>query len=219
MEAEVTTKKKNKVVFRVGDSVKVINSTFFLRCGYPLSFQEVKEDVRGKYANKINSFIRAIKDEATGRKIEDPYKSDIDFITLVSFPTKEYLTEKILGEVAYCVLRHKNYGGTKRTVHTVEIPELKNMEFIVTGKKVCYSGEYERGGGSSYDGDYDPNYLGNAKAHIILSLAEPYSGIFCGNGFEFLPRLNRSFMDKLKVHGKNYPLAIESCNVEKINKE
>jgi len=210
MEAEVKIKRKDRVVFRVGDHIEVINPLFFLRCGYPLSFQEVREEIRNKYSDEISSFIKKIKRDAMGLDKQDVAEQKDSLYDIIwTSKIKDRTTEEVVKDVSYYVLKKRNFGGSERLVHTVEIPELKNKEFVVVSKKICYSGTYGHGGGG-WGEDYEPNYLANTKAHVILYIEE--SGYLNGNGW-----IAGTCYDKLKVHGKTYPLAIEACNIK--NKE
>jgi hypothetical protein len=142
--------KVKKIVFKVGDSVKIINPEIFIRCGYPWSKKYVEENIitpeeRQKIANLLGyEFVELVGDRAW----------------------KSYSI--ILGALAYNKLRANNFGGRERSIYTENRTELKDKIFKVSGKKTVKTGKYVSG--SCYEDDYEPAYLECEKTHVILSV-------------------------------------------------
>ena len=51
----MSTKTSNKIIFRIGDKVKINNPNFFVRAGYPLSIHQIREEVKEQYASQLPS--------------------------------------------------------------------------------------------------------------------------------------------------------------------
>jgi hypothetical protein len=90
----------------------------------------------------------------------------------------------MIDRLAYFKLVQFHFGGNMRQIF-VELDEtLKGEEFLVSSKRTVYTGVRIAGGGN-YE-DYDPPYLSNPKAHVILKvLPQSNSNLVCNSyGFE-----------------------------------
>jgi len=139
-----------KSTIHIGDIVKITKPDLFIRCGYPLT----KEDVKKQYIdrNEVEEAIISLL------KSKDKFTFD------------DYHVEKIVNELAFLKLRSLGFGGRKRSIYTENNPEFQDKIYIVAGKKTVVTGEYQYGGGSSYYDDYESPMLINQKRHVILYL-------------------------------------------------
>jgi len=171
-------RKKDPKIIRVGDTVRIINPEFFIRCGYPMSFKDACRIVEKEHKDRIAEFIRGF-----------------DFTTytnkgsgLLGFPISEEKWEdnrtfsKIVGALAYEYVRAKRFGGTERKIYTKHCPDYKDKRMTVEYIKFFQTGNYVRGSGESYDSyageyDYDPSFLEDQKTHKILGLC-PLDAVF-----------------------------------------
>jgi len=180
---------KRKDVIREGDRVRIIKPDMYIRCGYPLTIQMVKDQfITAEHKEAIRTMLRAFGVSPT---VTNPFALD---------PNRDEKVEsKILFEMARVILRQKQWGGHKREVYTEYQPAFLNATGRVANKFIVKSGEYESGS-KSYDDyyggyEYELPQLLNSKTHVIL---EVYSDgdnekVLCG-----------------------YKMQVERCNVEKI---
>lgn len=200
-------------VIRAGDTVKVINPEFFLRCGYPLSLQDgvnmlLKDEAAiAAIENGINT--------ALGRK---KYEAEsISHILSKSYKPHDWHSgraakdfRQIIKILAYYKIANQGFGGKERKIYTKRVEEAKDHTFTVLSKRTVVTGNYIPASGNwSYYGeyDYDPAYLENQKSHVILYL---YDGSVDGE-FYYVSNTIRRLGDN------DFPrLAIEKCNVEKV---
>lgn len=195
-----------KDVIRVGDTVKIINPDFFLRCGYPLSLQDGMDMILND-EEAMKALGKGI-DKAIGREYTVPLKDEIVGLSSIMRPTKtSYDILKIIRILAYYRISNMKFGGKERKIFTVRKEEAKGHEFEVISKRVVNTGIYvpASGGYNSWgdDYDYDPAYLNNAKSHVILDLMNGS----CDGDYYYVGDLIES------------NLRIEKCNVEKVIKE
>jgi hypothetical protein len=105
---------------------------------------------------------------------------DVFLTTTVGYATSCMRTmlsseeKQIMGGLARLHLQAKRYGGTTRSIHTYEKPELFGLELVVMSKRVCKTGEYFAPSSwrGDFTGEYDcePGGLGDCKTHILLEL-------------------------------------------------
>lgn len=146
-------KRLNPNVIRVDDYVKIVTPDFFIRCGYPLTKEIVKETLLTKEKKLKILQLLEIKTET------------LDFIE----ENKTY--QKILDELAYHILKQNEFGGKERKIYTETLQDLTNKEYRVISKSVKKTGFYKP---SSYYGYYEPEYepafLEKEKGNVILTL-------------------------------------------------
>jgi len=149
-------RKLDPKIIRRGDVVRIDNPEMFIRCGYPLSFQEVCEEVSETSKDDILSFM----DKVSNSKPKIAIRA-VD-------PTENRMYQAILKEIAYVRMREKKFGGSERRIVTEKNEAFKDAKAEVVGVKIVKTGDRVSGYGS-YD-DYTPPYLGNEKTHKILKL-------------------------------------------------
>lgn len=144
-------RKKDKV-FRCGDLVRIINPKIFVRCGYPLSKEDIKrdyikEDQKDLIKNLISSFSFGLSQD----KDRETY-------------------DKILDILAYRILEKEGFGGNKRDIITRtdesklnKVYKVFRKRFVKTGVRTCWGLNYHSEG-------YEAPYLSNEKTRIILGL-------------------------------------------------
>ena len=148
-----------KNVIRVGDTVRIINPAFFLRCGYPLSYEDAVNVINASLTSEIYSLLNKVPGLSTERYYHE-------FV-------RDLTAGNIERELAKLYLKLNRYGGRERKIYSEIIDQLKGREAVVHRKFVKYTGTYYPGYRASAwdDGDEsEPAYLGNAKAHVILVL-------------------------------------------------
>ena len=159
---------KRKNVIRINDRVRILNPQIFVRCGYPLTVQIVKDTIiTQKQKDAIWTMLEAFNIPNIPDRVQDNY------FVFTKADNKTY--EKILHDMAWVVLGQKGWGGKDRKIYAEYKPELLDREFQVISKRVVKTGTHISGHSyrdyfSSYD-EYDPPYLMNEKTHIILKLS------------------------------------------------
>ena len=157
-------KKLDPKVFRYGDTVKIINPEFFVRCGYPLTLEDAKERL---VSQKQREMICALLNEnycIDKIGYAEPTIDDLSFRDVDSHS----FYHKILDEVAYFQLYKARFGGSERKIYTKRLDNLLNHEAVVISKRTVKTGTrvngyYDEDGGS-------PPYLSQEKTHIILTV-------------------------------------------------
>jgi hypothetical protein len=192
---------KDKSRIKIGDYVRIDNPEMFVRCGYPLSIQDMRKEIKDNHFIDIEKFIISIVHG------EDKVK-DFNLTNVVShkdtYLNKSKTSQAIIDLLAYEMLRHRNFGGRERSIHTKIVEENRGKIVQVNGTKMCVTGNYVAGSGSmdywSGEYDYEPPYLENQKSHRILSVYIP--------------------MDKIIPYGEFVEeTMIEECHVTKVSRE
>jgi len=160
-----------KTVYRPGDIVRVVNSRFIERVGYPLVFTEL----RAEFDNHPQ-FFEAMR--LLGVIAPDAQT--------MGWRAKRDAVEGL----AKAAVRARGWGGKERRIHykgtrahaaddfdldftsTGAQTDCAGLETEVYAKKVRMTGDYyPPWSGQTYEGEYDfePGGLSNARAHVILS--------------------------------------------------
>jgi len=174
-------KDKNRI--KIGDYVRIDNPEMFVRCGYPLSIEDMRKEIVDNRFVDIENFIISIvhgEDRLNDFNFTNPYFDKNSYLNNSESAT----TRTIINALAYELLRHRNFGGSERSIHTKAVEDNKGKIFQVTGTKMCVTGNYIHGS-KCYDNwnggyEYEPPYLENQKSHRILSVyvstgkIEPY---------------------------------------------
>ncbi len=189
---------KNKNRIKIGDYVRIDNPEMFIRCGYPLSLEDVRKEIKDNNFIDIEKFIISM---VYG---EDNVK-DFNLNNVLShkdtYLNQSKSSQAIINILAYEILRHRNFGGRERSIHTKTVEENRGKIFQVTGTKMCVTGNYVAGSCSqdywSGEYDYEPPYLQNQKSHRILSVYIP--------------------IDKIIPYGITNDNMIEECHVTKVD--
>jgi hypothetical protein len=163
-------RKLDPKIIRSGDRVKIINPEVFLRCGYPLCKEDLKDELRKKYRKVIESLLWSARNDK-----EFVLKAELDTGWINHGISRSEINgyNSIIDILASAQLIAKKFGGNERKIFTQKYDNLKDRIFYVTGKKTVMTGFYVPGsGGISYhdEYDYDPPCLEGSKSHIILSL-------------------------------------------------
>ena len=170
-------RKLDPKIIRVGDTVKIVNPQFFVRCGYPLSFEDACDIVRREYKEKIASFLDSFGFTRTPIWFDPIYKEPNNTLYSQGF-------DKIVKALAFDYVKAKGFGGRERKIYTKESPDYKGKRMEVEGVRMVQTGVYSPGDrGRTYgygyynEYDYDPPYLVDQKTHKILSL-DPLDAVF-----------------------------------------
>ncbi len=186
--------KKDSLCPKINDFVRIDNPEMFVRCGYPIGIQDVRELIRKNNMSDITDLINKVIGQ-----------NDCDILPrlLRSDGVRETSIRKIIDVLAYEKLRNDGFGGRERTIHTLYDENQKGKIYQVIGTKRCVTGTYvpPSGGYEYYSGEYEyePAYLMNDKSHriLILSIEQPNPTYFA---------------DLREIY------SIEDCHVSKVEK-
>lgn len=157
---QISKTKRSSPPFRIGDNVRIVVPKIFVRCGYPLSFDDVLERTEAEFGERIRTFCR-----------------ELGFDTYVgSYANSSSVSINVTREIARAVMQRDGYGGRERTIHTADRPDLAGIEGTVCRQFFCKTGTYVPGSRSWSDGDHEPPYLEDEKTHRILVLDLPLPG-------------------------------------------
>lgn len=149
---------------RVGDRVRIVRPALFVRCGYPLTKADVREELKAdeERRTRIETFASA-----------EGVREDLRY----------RFVREVLDALAHAELKRRGMGGRTRTIHTEDEPEFVGRVATVVGVSFVKTGEYVPAlHYSSLDGnEYDPAYLADEKTHRILRLADPCCQIEAAN--------------------------------------
>lgn len=160
--------KKAKVIYRIGDRVRIENPAIFRRVGYPLGLKEGTEHVLKNYEKDIRELFKKV-DGSSGFEGISLLSRDITVDNARAF-------DAVVKELAYSWIKSQGFGGVERKIFTVDVPELKNRVALVIGKKVVMTGTRSPGhGGYGSEYDCEPPYLAYQKSHVLLNLDLPFT--------------------------------------------
>lgn len=150
---------------RVGDRVEVVVPKEFIRCGYPMDYGEVAEEVAKEHLKEVMTLINKVAggDYGVLEYFEkNPLKS-----------TCGSTARKIVQALAYAKCKNERFGGSTRLIYTKDSPEIAGYKGLVTDIKWVVTGEYYAP--SYYEsmdgGDYEPGGLTDQKRHKILEVS------------------------------------------------
>ena len=162
------TRKLNPKIIRVGDVVQITNPEFFIRCGYPLSMEDMRAEVQKYFGKHISDLMlsiggeKLITSDATNSTIwTDDYGSN-------PWENRAYL--EVVDGLAYARLCSKKFGGNTRQLFTTRNEEHMGKKARVEAIRIVKTGTRDSGSYHSMDGDYDPPCLMNEKTHKILTV-------------------------------------------------
>jgi hypothetical protein len=153
-----------KHVYKVGDRIRIVNSRFIKRVGYPLHCNDLVQEF-----------------------LEHPKLGEAMELLGIS-ARSAWIDKDFAYGCAKAAVRARGWGGKERQIHYYDtipkeesgliivgdanmLPDYTGQETEVLRKYTRMTGTYyPPSGGYSYDGDYDyePGGLDNAKAHVIL---------------------------------------------------
>jgi hypothetical protein len=161
LQLELILMKRNTL--RINDRVVIIRPHVFLGCHYPLTKEIVKKTlITDQEKQKICDLV------GLNRSFLQDMISGNDYVT-------EHAYEEILDALAYLKLKKVGYGGTERRIFTQHKPELLNQTGHIIARKVVNTGFYHHGW-TSYEGDCEPPFLSNMKAHVIFTVSLDSAG-------------------------------------------
>ena len=147
-----SVKKKKDKVIRVGDTVRIVNPKFFVRCGYPISEEIAIAKFKAEFEVPLTKFFY------------ENCKGLLDYVNDTG------IEESVIKAMARAY--NKNiwlYGGKERQIYTEERPEAKNLLGTVQLIKYCKTGIYNHG--YTCEEDHMPPYLSDEKVHKILTIS------------------------------------------------
>jgi hypothetical protein len=146
-------RKRKTPNIRAGDAVRVVTPEAFVRCGYPLAFEDVAAAVRKDHGEAVSLFLVGVG---------------------VHFPPHGVprAVDKVVKAIAYEHLRQAGYGGRERRVYTRPLPGLAGQTRRVAGVRFVKTGTYSPGR-VDYWGEHYPAFLENEQTRRILLLDGP----------------------------------------------
>lgn len=150
------TKTVKPHVYRIGETVKIIDPQIVVRVGYPLTLEDGMKTAEEKWSTSVHKFMEGINggNEALGG----------------AFDYDGRLYNDLVHALASYHLRAVGFGGRQRSVHAEPQEELRDTTGWIVIKKRCVKTGTWNPGYQSYDGDHDPPYLANERTHVLLSL-------------------------------------------------
>lgn len=125
----------SKLIFRVGDTARIVVPKIVARVGYPKSVSDYEKDVEAKFGPEISAI----------------------FAKVATMPTQLYSTTKgkVVHELAYMLAKRDHFGGRSRSVHLQERPEIAGQKFFIHQLKTFMEGVYCPGHAGSWESSYD----------------------------------------------------------------
>lgn len=145
-----------KIVYHIGDKVKIINPLFIQRVGYVWDKKYViKNVITPEQKQALEEFL-----------IKCGFVSGTSGGGLFS-----YAYEEIMERLAYWVLRKEGFGGKERSIHTKLRETAREKIATIIKKRVVKTGKYTEGRTTGWEEpEYNPPYLSNEKSHVLLTL-------------------------------------------------
>jgi hypothetical protein len=163
MSATKTVKESKPDKFKRGDLVRVVTPLAFVRCGYPLDPGEVNDKMRREHMRRVRDFLNldGLPDLDPAGFLDDSWMDARAVNLAVRALASQHLAKH-------------GFGGRERTIHTVEMPDIKGKVFKVTGWQFNKTGDYyppsHYGGGWDGPAEYEPGGLTNVETHKVLHL-------------------------------------------------
>lgn len=184
MTPDIEKKLGRKNVIRVGDTVEIINPAIITRIGYEYTYEDACKEALETYKDDIYALLKKAK--ITG----------YNKLSIKGNSAWEKAERKIVGALAYDLVRKKIKTGNERKVYTEIKEDLKNAQVTVLSKRTTRTGTYypavcSEPGPWGGDYDYEPGGLENSQTHVILEIDS---------------------IHKLRLG----PIRIEQCNVKKL---
>lgn len=150
-----------KIVFREGDAVRVVTPMFVMRVGYPKSLEDYESEVDAQVGHQVNDLILAAGGQpfVRGRRFNVPDE-----------PTK--IRRRILSELAHARAVADGFGGSERSLHFKEVPEMAGRTCVVSRLRTVKTGTYYPASvsGGYEDYDWEPGGLMDEKTHRLAEL-------------------------------------------------
>ena len=157
LAVQPSAKGRRSATASVGELVHVVEPKLFVRCGYPLT----REDVLLKRRDEVEKLMLAAKDALA---LPDSSAND----------ARVQLQLENLAVTA--ILVREGFGGRERAIFEDDAAELKGAVARVLRKFVVATGTYHpASGGYSYStGEYDwePAYIWPQRRHVIYDLGD-----------------------------------------------
>lgn len=133
-----------KVVFRIGDRVRIVKPVFVWRVGYKLHWSDLADKLHGDP-------VVALAMETLG-------------LDTRSFQA----TQEFIRGVARSQVVSRGFGGPERRLHTFEAPEFLDTYATVAGKRVAVTGVYDPN--YAWCETHDEPGLDKRRTHVLLRL-------------------------------------------------
>jgi hypothetical protein len=154
---QASAKSRRSASARVGELVHIVEPKLFVRCGYPLT----REDILLNRRDEVEKLMLAAKDAMA---LSDSEANDAR------------VPQQLENLAVTAILVRERFGGSERAIFEENAPELKGAVARVLSKSVVVTGTYNRAsGGYSYStGEYDwePAYIWPQRRHVIYDLGD-----------------------------------------------
>jgi len=136
-----------KVVYHVGDQVKIVEPQFFVRCGYPTTLSSaMKEFMTAEQRESLNQLMKSFGIRYNGKVHKELQKS-----------------------LSYHLALKHGFGGNERQIYIQYLEEWKDKTLYVCDKRVVQTGI--RVNGYTDEIESVPPRLSQIQQHVILVLS------------------------------------------------
>ena len=156
---------------KVGDRVRIVIPKEFIRVGYPLCPDVIRETYEKELKDRIKAGAIAIG------AINSSSNGGIDlFLSMEDnmFNLSPRIYTNLESAVISTILQNKNFGGNERSIYEKEYPDLLELKGEIIKKKYVKTGTRYPAGGSynGYSGEYDyePGGLLNEKTRCVYQI-------------------------------------------------
>lgn len=136
----------------IGSCVRIVTPKMFLRCGYPLTMDEVSI----KFSDEIRERV------ARAAVAASIYEGD--------HRAHRYLDRAVCASI----MRREGFGGKERKIFEQDVPEIAGASGLVDEVKMIQTGIYEKGwmSGDTWEcgPEWNPPYLDKVKQHRVYTV-------------------------------------------------
>ena len=142
---------KKRVVWRPGDTGRIVIPRFVQRVGYPKTVADYHDQL-DKMGKVVHQLIPQLI-EAVGARV----------------PVRDGKPRQAIErQLAYLMAQSDGFGGPERSIHWTEYPELEGWPFEVCSMRTACTGFYIPAQGC--DEDFDPPALTQTKHHRLATI-------------------------------------------------
>jgi hypothetical protein len=155
-------RKLDPSIIRLNDNVRIIIPEYFVRCGYPLTKEIVKDTIITKEQKQaIWKMMESFGEYSTNVEL-------IDEMTVKLSGDGDNTFNDILDKMASVIIRQQGWGGKERKIYTKRDEKLMGLDAHIYSKKVVKTGIYHHGYTSGWEEpEYEPAYLDDEISHVI----------------------------------------------------
>lgn len=157
-------------IIRINDRVKIITPDVFIRCGYPLTKEDMlRNELKQSDVKRIEDFLSEF-----GIYPHFFHVVGTDITQYLENKTYTQVFDRVADAIAYGLLAGKRFGGRDRKIFTEYKEYLKDSYGTVVERKVVNTGTYNYGFSGGWEDDYEPATLTNQKTHVLFRVKVDY---------------------------------------------